>query len=131
MNTQTLEIIDIEYCTIEWLQKDIVLMRFKDDIKIDEPAAIEITNTIVEFVNYKPFKIIADTQNIYGSLTSEGRTAFYSAPTYMELRQKTAFLVNSLPTRLFVNFYQRFSSKQKNIKSFSSLDKAILWLKEE
>ena len=106
-------------------------MKFKDDIVVNKSAAIEITGSIVDFVENKPFKIIADAQNILGTVTAEGRKVFSTNPMYIKLRLKAAFVINNLPTRLLITFYQKVNLKHKNTKSFSTLNEALEWVRKD
>jgi len=131
MNSDNWSMQNLRYCSLEWLEDNIVLAKFNNGLTIDKEAALEITHAILQFTNQQPFKIVIDLQNIVWSITEEANEIFLSFPEYIKNRMKSVFLVNTLAIRLLIRFYQKNKLKDQNSKIFSSMAEGLNWIKEE
>jgi hypothetical protein len=128
MNT-TKENIELDCCTISWLEDGIILMDIHNGAVIDDITANQMIDKIIKFSGNQPFSIITDTLNKLGNFTTEGRKIFATHKEYNKLRVKSAILVNNLPVRLLVNFYIKVDLKGNSTRLFSTQKEALAWIK--
>ena len=128
-NTSNLIIRTIEtpVCTISLLDNGIVRTNYRSDanVTLEEIKIIELA--LFEISGGKRFKNLLDSRGGYTSFDAEARNyAANSAITKNII--VSAFVVNTLPLKLLVNFYIQFNKPTYKIKVFSDYDVAMWWL---
>jgi len=107
---------------------DIFIVRFNDNADLDGVAIIELLSKLEELSGGKKYKAIADTNDLV--LGHIARSAYNenikieNAPN----RIAEAFVVNSLPIRLLINFYQKTIKPTFPSQSFKTVEDAKIWL---
>ncbi len=121
--------IDLPVATISYLEKQIISLKFKDDIIVTAKDAKMIDEAYVELAGNKPFKALVDSRDIRGDLTSEARDLFATDPLVRPLRKGQALVVNSLANKLFADFYIKFHRPFDPVKVFNNdIDAGFRWL---
>lgn len=96
------------------------------DLGIEEMAELlEFTN---QFTNYKKRYTIIDTRSEYNSKPEVQK--FYAEHESVKYRYADAFIVNSLPMRILVNFYIRFHKPKIPTKLFNNMEAAKIWIEQ-
>ena len=122
--------ITLSSCIISLDKDNIVLMKMKDNLETNKASAIEIVASILEISNKTPFYLIVDATNIFGSMDKGANHYFATEPEYNRLRIATAVIVNSLPIRMLINFYQTVHlGKDKNLKIVKNKEEALAYFK--
>ena len=86
-------------------EDDILLVKMKEGINLGEKEMELLLQDAVELTSPNKYFAIIDTTVVYDS-TPEARD-FYSESDYSKYRYADAFIVNSLPMRLLVNFFKK------------------------
>ena len=89
------------------LEDDVLIVKMKPNIDIGESELTELFNLSNELADFKKRFVIIDTRENFSS-NAEIRT-MYSDDNFIKYRYADAFIVNSLPMRLLVNFYISFN----------------------
>ncbi|MBI3518003.1 MAG: hypothetical protein HY062_01415 [Bacteroidetes bacterium] len=109
------------------LEEDILLVEMKEGAELGTEEMKVLLQQAVEFVNHKKYYAVIDTRTFYDS-TPEARN-YYAESDYSKYRYADAFIVNSLPMRLLVNFYITFNKPKIPSKMFTNEIAAYEWLK--
>lgn len=126
-NNLVIRTIETPVCYVSLLENEIVRTSYKKDavVSIDEIKMVELA--LFEITTGKPFKNILDSRGGFTSFEAEARKyAANSAITQNII--VSAFVVNTLPLKLLVNFYIQFNKPAYRIKVFSDYDIALWWL---
>lgn len=113
----------IAYLTFE---DEILFVKMKPNIYIGEHELTELFNLSNELTDFKKRFVIIDTRENFNS-ASEVRT-LYSDDNFIKYRFADAFIVNSLPMRLLVNFYISFDKPKIPSKMFNNEESALHWV---
>ena len=129
MNTQYSGIKEIELDKgfIQILEKNIILLKFKEDGAFDLRDAIETNKTIYSIVKGKPFLSLIDARK-YWSISASAREFLAKDTLTKEIKIAEAIVINTLPARLYAKFYIRLSKLANPAKIFSDIHDAKLWL---
>ena len=126
MTTKQKNPISLKNCTLSIYKDTIVLMKINDNAEIEKECAINIVKEILILTHNKPFCLLVDTSNIFGDINKEAKAYFSSEPAYNKLKIATAVIVNNLPARLILNFYQQtYLTKQKKFKIVKNFEEGI------
>lgn len=119
--------IETPVCTVSLFENGIVKTSYRNDavVTLEEIQIIELA--LFEISGGQPFKNLLDSRGGYTSFDAEARKyAANSAITKNII--VSAFVVNTLPLKLLVNFYIQFNKPAYRIKVFSDYDVALWWL---
>lgn len=121
-------LIELKNCSLSVYKEGIILWKVKDNVEINLESAIRIAENTIELANNKPFSIIVDVSNSFGSFEAKARNYLATDVKYNSLRIKSAAIVNSLPVRIILNFYQKMYLKKDNLKIVKDYKEAIKWV---
>ena len=107
-------------------EDDILLVKMKEGINLGEKEMELLLQDAVELTSPNKYFAIIDTTVVYDS-TPEARD-FYSESDYSKYRYADAFIVNSLPMRLLVNFFIIFNKPKIPTKMFNNRESALTWI---
>ena len=107
-------------------EDDILLVKMKEGINLGEKEMELLLQDAVELTSPNKYFAIIDTTVVYDS-TPEARD-FYSESDYSKYRYADAFIVNSLPMRLLVNFFIVFNKPKIPTKMFNNRESALTWI---
>lgn len=107
-------------------EDDILLVKMKEGINLDQAEMEHLLKQAVEFTSPNKYFAIIDTTAPYDS-TPESRS-FYAESEYSNYRYADAFIVNSLPMRLLVNFFITFNKPKIPSKMFNNEESALNWI---
>jgi hypothetical protein len=128
-NTREIIIRTIEtpVCIVSLLENGIIRTSFKSDaiVTVDEMKMVD--HAAIELSEGKRFKNIFDSRGGYTSFDPDTRKYAANAPITQQIIV-SAFVVNTLPLKLLVNFYLQFNKPAYKIKVFSDYDVALWWL---
>jgi hypothetical protein len=129
MNAQysTIKTIELEKGFIELLERNIILLKFKEDGVFVLRDAIEANKAIYSIVKGKPFLSLVDAR-VYGSISAGAREFFAKDTLTKEIKIAEAIVINNLTARLYAKFYIRLSKSANPAKIFSDIHDANLWL---
>ena len=129
MNAQysTIKTIELEKGFIELLERNIILLKFKEDGVFVLRDAIEANKAIYSIVKGKPFLSLVDAR-VYGSISAGAREFFAKDTLTKEIKIAEAIVINNLTARLYAKFYIRLSKSANPAKIFSDIHDAKLWL---
>lgn len=108
------------------LEEDVLIVKMKPNIDIGESELTELFNLSNELADFKKRFVIIDTRENFNS-NADIRT-LYSDDNFIKYRYADAFIVNSLPMRLLVNFYISFNKPKIPTKMFNNPDSAREWI---
>jgi hypothetical protein len=108
------------------LDENVLFVKMKANINLGLTEMQELLHHAVELNQYKKYFAIIDTQSPYE--TSLETRNYYSESEYTKYRYADAFIVNSLPMRLLVNFYISFHKPKIPTKMFNNEKNAIEWI---
>lgn len=99
---------------------------FKDELKIK--IVRDSISTILELCNDKAYPFLIDCTNLYGIMNPEIKKILAKNSALNKIREAEAFVVDSLSTRLVINFYLKFNKPNCPYKIFNNKPDAIKWL---
>lgn len=108
------------------LQDDVLYVKMKEGINLGQPEMEELLKQAVEFTSPNNYFAVIDTTSPYDS-SLEARN-FYAESEYSKYRYADAFIVNSLPMRLLVNFFITFNRPKIPSKMFNNAESAYEWI---
>jgi hypothetical protein len=122
-----LRVIETPVCEVLLDFKDVVITRYKHDVLVtlDEIKMVEVA--LNEITQGRPFKTILDGRGGYTPFEADARRYAASSPITKKI-VVSAFVVNTLPSKLMVNFYLKFNKPKYRIKVFSDYEIAYNWL---
>lgn len=100
----------------------------KEGEYIELEDAVKMREANLELTNGEPFCLIMNGVNSYYTYSPEVKKLF-AGEEYCKLRKATAFVINSLSTRLMASFYININKPLTPTQIFSSEEEAINWLK--
>lgn len=129
MKTKTPQLakIELEKASVEQINENTILLKFKEDVNFELRDAIEVNKVVYSIMKGKPFLSLVDAQ-VYGHISTEARAFFAKDILTKDSRIAEAFVINNLSTRLFVRFYMQFNKASNPMKIFSDIDDAQIWL---
>ncbi len=107
-------------------ENDILLVKMKAGVNLGKVEMEELLKLAVEFTTPNKYFAIVDTTSPYDS-TPDSRS-FYAESDYSKHRYADAFIVNSLPMRLLVNFFISFNKPKIPSKMFNNEKNANEWI---
>lgn len=119
--------IETPVCTVSLLENGIVRTSYRGDamVTLEEIKIVELA--LFEITGGKPFKNLLDSRGGYTTFDAEARK--YAANSSITKKiVVSAFVVNTLPLKILVNFFIQFNKPIYKIKVFSDYDVAIWWL---
>jgi hypothetical protein len=132
VNTQSardpvLRTIETPVCMISLLENGIIRTSYKSDVVVtlEEIKIIELA--LFEMSNNKTFKNLLDSRGGYTTFEADARQYAANSPITKSITV-AAFVVNTLPLKLLVNFYIQFNKPAYKIKVFSDYELARWWL---
>lgn len=108
------------------LDNNILYVKMKEGINLDRPEMEALLKQAIELTQPDKYYAIIDTRAQYDS-TVEARN-FYAESDYSKYRYADAFIVNSLPMRLLVNFFITFNKPKIPSKMFNTKEEALKWI---
>lgn len=107
-------------------EDDILLVKMKEGANLGQSEMEELLKQAVSLTAPDKYFAIVDTRASYDS-TIEARD-YYAESDYSKHRFADAFIVNSLPMRLLVNFYISFNKPKIPSKMFNNEESALDWI---
>lgn len=107
-------------------QDDVLYVKMKEGVNLGQPEMEELLRQAVEFTSPNKYFAVIDTTSPYDS-SLEARN-FYAESEYSKYRYADAFIVNSLPMRLLVNFFITFNKPKIPSKMFNNEESALSWI---
>ena len=105
---------------------DILLVKMKEGINLGQVEMQALLKQAVELTAPNKYFAIIDTTSLFDS-SPEARN-FYAESDYAKHRYADAFIVNSLPMRLLVNFFIAFNKPKIPSKMFNNEENALNWI---
>ena len=106
--------------------KDVLCVKMKPNVDVGVEELTKLFNESNELTEFKKRFVIVDARENFTS--SFEIRALYSDVNFVKYRYADAFVVNSLPMRLLVNFYISFNKPEIPTKMFNSYENAINWI---
>ncbi|MFN8116136.1 MAG: hypothetical protein U0W65_08485 [Bacteroidia bacterium] len=107
-------------------EDDVLFVRMKEGVSLGQTEMEGLLNKAVELTAPNKYFAIIDTTAPYDS-TLEARN-FYAESDFSKYRYADAFIVNSLPMRLLVNFFITFNKPKIPSKMFNNEESALAWI---
>lgn len=107
-------------------EDDVLYVKMKEGVNLGQLEMEELLKQAVELTAPNKYFAIIDTTSPYDS-SLEARN-FYAESGYSKHRYADAFIVNSLPMRLLVNFFITFNKPKIPSKMFNNPDSAREWI---
>lgn len=107
-------------------EDEILFVKMKEGVNLGQPEMEELLKQAVELTMPNKYFAIVDMTASYDS-TLEARN-FYAESDYSKYRYADAFIVNSLPMRLLVNFFIAFNKPKIPSKMFNNEESALDWI---
>ncbi|MBL7937138.1 MAG: hypothetical protein JNM51_15120 [Bacteroidia bacterium] len=107
-------------------EDEILFVKMKEGVNLGQPEMEELLKQAVELTMPNKYFAIVDMTASYDS-TLEARN-FYAESDYSKYRYADAFIVNSLPMRLLVNFFIAFNKPKIPSKMFNNEESALTWV---
>lgn len=108
-------------------KRNILYFRVKQDIVIERTEFNELMGYVEDFMGEVAHYAITDFGGTLLSST-ESRQAYATSDYIKKYRLADAILVNSLPTRILINFFVNVVKPEVKTRLFSNKSSAILWL---
>lgn len=121
-------VVDFGVCSLEVLEENIVKIVLKKEQEIGAGVARAMFEYLQE-IDLRSFKLMIITEEDVQILPSARE--WMSDPSRVSRSSADAFVVDSLPKRLIVNFYIKHNKPSVPSRSFSSEEKALKWLRSQ
>lgn len=121
-------LVDFGVCSLEVLEGNIVRIVLKKEQEIGADVARAMFEYLQE-INLIPFKTMVITEEDVLILPSARE--WMSDPSRVSRSSADAFVVDSLPKRLIINFYIKHNKPTVPSRTFSSEEKALAWLRSQ
>lgn len=105
---------------------EILFVKMKDKVNLGKAEMEELLKQAIELTAPNKYFAIIDTRETYDT-TLEARN-YYAESDYSKYRYADAFIVNSLPMRLLVNFFITFNKPKVPSKMFNNEESALNWI---
>lgn len=119
------KILDTPFASLSY-EDDILLVKMKEGVNLGQSEMEDLLKQAVELTTPNKYFAIIDTTAPYDS-SVEARN-FYAESEYSKYRYADAFIVNSLPMRLLVNFFITFNKPKIPSKMFNDSESANEWI---
>ena len=107
-------------------EDEILFVKMKDKVNLGKAEMEELLKQAIELTAPNKYFAIIDTRETYDT-TLEARN-YYAESDYSKYRYADAFIVNSLPMRLLVNFFIAFNKPKIPSKMFNTKESAYEWI---
>lgn len=107
-------------------EDEVLFVKMKEGVNLGQVEMEELLKQAVEFTAPNKYFAVVDTTASYDT-TLEARN-FYAESEYSKYRYADAFIVNSLPMRLLVNFFIAFNKPKIPSKMFNNKESALNWI---
>jgi hypothetical protein len=107
-------------------EDEILFVKMKEEVNLGQVEMEELLKQAVKLTAPNKYFAIIDTTAPYDS-APEARS-FYAESDYSKYRYADAFIVNSLPMRLLVNFFIAFNKPKIPSKMFNNEESAVNWI---
>lgn len=121
-------LVDFGVCSLEVLEGNIVRIVLKKEQEIGADVARTMFEYLQE-INLIPFKTMVITEEDVLILPSARE--WMSDPSRVSRSSADAFVVDSLPKRLIINFYIKYNKPTVPSRTFTSEEKALAWLRSQ
>jgi hypothetical protein len=120
MEKRQLDIAYMEY------QDNILYVRVKNGLVLETEHMKMLLERAIEMAGGEKYYALIDTSDS-GDSSPEART-YYAECEFTKYRYADAYVVDSLATRLLVNFYMKFNKPKVKSKMFGTISEAKQWL---
>lgn len=107
-------------------EDEILFVKMKEGVNLGQSEMEDLLKQALELTTPNKYFAIIDTTTPYDS-SAEARN-FYAESEYSKYRYADAFIVNSLPMRLLVNFFITFNKPKIPSKMFNNSESAHEWI---
>lgn len=107
-------------------EKEILFVKMKEGVNLGEVEMEALLKQAIELTAPNKYFAVVDMTASYDS-TPEARS-FYAESDYSKYRYADAFIVNSLPMRLLVNFFISFNKPKIPSRMFNNEESALTWV---
>lgn len=107
-------------------EDEILFVKMKEGVNLGQTEMEDLLKQAVELTSPNKYFAIIDTTAPYDS-SVEARN-FYAESEYSKYRHADAFIVNSLPMRLLVNFFITFNKPKIPSRMFNNSESANEWI---
>jgi hypothetical protein len=121
-------VVDFGVCSLEVLEENIVKIVLKKEQEIGADVARKMFEYLQE-IDLRFFKLMVIVEEDVQILPSARE--WMSDPSRVSRSSADAFVVDSLPKRLIINFYIKHNKPSVPSRSFSSEEKALKWLRSK
>jgi hypothetical protein len=125
---QTKLFTDHKNFVLEVIGSNIIYVRYLDGCELTLEKIKEAVELGNEQMEYQKYFTIVNTQNIYGSITSEAKEYLAKDPVLNDLLLGEAVIVNSLANRILIRSYQFVNKPLHPSKIFKTEIAGIKWL---
>jgi hypothetical protein len=112
-----------------WIEDEILLSEYRENLVIDIAAAKSIVEARVLFTEGKSYPILIDFTNLK-SANKEARDFMNDPSKGLKGLVCGAFVGNNAVATLFINLYLRIYNPPIPTKFFTDRSEALIWLKE-
>ncbi len=123
-----MEVVDFGVCSLQVLKGNIVRIVLKKEQEIGADVARAMFEYLQK-INLRAFKTMVITEEDVVILPSARE--WMSDPARVSRSSADAFVVDSLPKRLIINFYIKHNKPSVPSRTFSSEEKALTWLRSQ
>ncbi len=124
-----MHVVDLEACTVTFLDGDVVHSHFKDDILVSPENVQDMFDTIkAQRHGQKVLLLVSVGEGT--TMTNEAR-AYASAETSNQLIAADAIVVRDFGHQLAANVFVRHHKPGRPIRMFPDKESALAWLKEQ
>jgi hypothetical protein len=104
----------------------ILHVKMKEGVSLGQVEMEELLKKAIELTTPDKYFAIIDTTSTYDS-SLEARN-YYAESDYSKYRYADAFIVNSLPMRMLVNFFISFNKPKIPSRMFNNEESAYEWI---
>ena len=119
---------ELQCGTVEKLNDQVVLIRFRDGFYVELNDAISIGEAALELFEGRKFVALIDARNIGGTVDKEASNYFAQNEKLAAHRMAQAIVVNSLALRLVARFYIMINKPLREARVFDTIEEAMEWL---
>jgi hypothetical protein len=125
---ETMHVVELEACTVAFLDGDIVHTHFKDDHLV-QPEEVQAMFDAIEQERHGRKALLMVSVGTDTTMTGEAR-AHASSEESCKYIAADAIIVRDFGHQLAANVFVRHNKPHRPIQMFPDTEKAMLWLKE-
>ncbi len=126
-----MNIVEMHTATMLFEDDGVVLIKFKDGIKLGVEEVKEIVDETIDLVEGQRYRSLVDARDIFAAMNSKARNYLIHHKEINRLTIAQAIVLNNIAIRLLAQIYISLNRAPIPIRMFTNIDVARAWLMKQ